>query len=60
METTPRIRCSKCKHYQVTWDVDKPYGCSKLGFKTKIEPSIYVVQISGTMCHSFESKAARE
>ena len=52
------IRCAKCRHYQVTWDAENPYGCSKLGFKSRIEPSKYVVQVSGNICHSFSLKRA--
>jgi len=42
----------------VTWDAENPYGCSKLGFKSRIEPSKYVVQVSGNICHSFSLKRA--
>jgi len=55
-----RIRCANCRYYQVTWDAEKPYGCNKLGFKSKIEPSKYVVQVSGKMCHSFSLKVGRK
>jgi len=60
MEQAPRIRCAKCKYYQVTWDAEKPFGCSKLGFKSRMEPSAYVVQVSGDICHSFAAKTARK
>ena len=50
------IRCINCKYYQITWDVENPYGCNKLGFKTKLEPSNYVVQISGNICQGFTKK----
>ena len=56
MEPTSRVRCIKCKYYQVSWDADRPYGCLKLGFKSRIEPSTYVIQISGNICQSFEAK----
>jgi hypothetical protein len=55
-----KIRCANCRYYQVTWDAEKPYGCSKLGFKSRIEPSKYVVQVSGNMCRSFSSKTGRK
>ena len=60
MEETPKIHCAKCKYYQVTWDAEKPYGCGKLGFKSRIEPATYVVQISGDECYCFESKTSRK
>ena len=60
MDETPRIHCHKCKHYQVTWDAEKPYGCVKLGFKSRIEPATYVAQISGDECYFFESKTSRK
>ena len=60
MEHTSRVRCIKCKYYQVSWDADRPYGCSKLGFKSRIEPSPYVIQISGNICQSFEEKNSRK
>ena len=60
MKLTSRIRCINCKFYQVSWDADRPYGCSKLGFKSSIEPSTYVIQISGNICQSFEEKNSRK
>ena len=53
MDETNTIRCIKCRYYQVTWDAEKPYGCNKLGFKSRIEPSSYVTQVSGNVCKSF-------
>ena len=60
MEQASRVRCINCKYYQVSWDADRPYGCSKLGFKSKIEPSTYVIQISGNICQSFVAKNNRK
>ena len=60
MEHTSSIRCINCMFYQVSWDADRPYGCSKLGFKSRIEPSKYVIQISGNICQSFVSKNSRK
>ena len=60
MEQASRIRCIDCKYYQVSWDAERPYGCSKLGFKSKIEPSTYVIQISGNICQSFVEKINRK
>ena len=60
MKLTSRVRCINCKYYQVSWDADKPYGCSMLGFKSRIEPSTYVIQISGNICQSFVQKNKRK
>ena len=60
MENTSKVRCINCKYYQVSWDAERPYGCSKLGFKSKIEPSTYVIQISGNICQSFTAKNIRK
>jgi len=56
---TERIRCIKCRHYQITWDIERPYGCGTLNFKSRIEPSQYVFQTSGALCQSFEAKPER-
>ena len=38
----------------------RPYGCHKLGFKTRLEPSQYVLQVSGQNCLNFTPKANPE
>ncbi len=60
MNLDKSVRCLNCKYYHVTWDAEKPYGCSKLGFKTHVEPSTYVIQISGNVCQSFIQKSKRK
>ncbi len=60
MENEKLVRCVHCRYYQVTWDAEKPYGCRKLGFKTSIIPSSYVIQISGSICQSFSQKTKRD
>ena len=60
MGYTSRVSCINCKFYQVSWDADRPYGCSKLGFKSRIEPSTYVIQISGNICQRLEAKNSRK
>lgn len=49
--------CRQCRHYQITWDPNAPYGCRKLGFKSRVEPALYVLQVSGQPCLNFEPKA---
>ncbi|MAE16538.1 MAG: uracil-DNA glycosylase [Deltaproteobacteria bacterium] len=60
MPGTARIRCIQCRHYQITWDPERPYGCEALNFKSRIEPSQYVFQTSGVACQSFEAKPTRK
>ena len=50
------INCIKCRYYQITWDVENPYGCLKFRFKTRLNPADYIRKVSGDDCHSFEKK----
>ena len=60
MDNYKSVRCVHCRYYQITWDVDKPYGCNKLGFKTNILPSSYVINVSGNECQSFINKREKK
>ena len=60
MSGTAKIHCIQCRHHQITWDTERPYGCEALNFKSRIEPCQYVLKISGTPCQSFESKPSRQ
>lgn len=60
MNTVSAIKCLYCKYYQVTWDAEKPFGCSKLNFKSRVEPSNYVIQVSGNVCQCFSKKPIRK
>ena len=60
MDDYKAVRCINCIFYQVTWDTEKPYGCNKLGFKTSILPSTYVINVSGNECQSFKQKKKRK
>ncbi len=51
------VACHKCKHYQVTWDTQLPYGCRAHGFKTRKNPAVAVYEASGIECQLFEIKA---
>ena len=57
---TPPESCRQCQFYHITWDPNAPYGCHKLGFKTRLEPSHYVLQVSGQPCLNFTPKANPE
>ena len=48
--------CRQCEHFQVTWDNNTPLACKKFGFKTKQQPSVEVLAISGRQCTYFELK----
>jgi hypothetical protein len=60
MTANERIDCMKCKHYFVTWDPGAPKGCKAFGFKTKMLPSIIVLQSSGKPCLNFEAKLKQQ
>jgi len=50
------VSCRKCKHFAITWDSQKPYGCKAFGIKSKQMPSIEVYYASGRDCLKFEAK----
>lgn len=54
--TIESVQCRHCRYYQITWDQNNPYGCKKLGFKTKLHPADYILNLSGEPCHSFDAK----
>lgn len=51
-----RIQCMRCKHYQVTFDVNAPRGCKLFNFKSTTMPYILVKQSTGHDCTAFEEK----
>lgn len=55
-----RINCHKCEYFFVTWEPRFPYGCSNMGFKSKILPSLEVFKASGEPCRAFELKKRAE
>ena len=56
IKSNRHIACYKCRYYQVTWDVHKPYGCRAHGFKTHRNPALIVYESSGMECQLFEMK----
>ena len=60
MTVTKKVTCYGCRHYYVTWDNRRPYGCRVLGFKSKILPSIMVYRSSGTPCLYYKAKPPRK
>ncbi len=51
--------CQRCRHYQVTWDMQKPYGCQAHSFKSNRNPAAVVFESSGVQCQLFELKIRR-
>ena len=51
--------CRLCKHYMITHDVQAPYGCNVMGFKSSRLPERIVQEASGEPCHYFEAKQGR-
>jgi len=51
-----KINCRKCKNYFVTWEPNKPHGCSAYGFKSPQIPSMVVYSSSGIECNLYEEK----
>ncbi len=55
-----KINCIKCKHFFVTYEPRRPYGCRAYGFKSPKMPSVIVYQSSGMECESFELKVIKK
>ncbi len=51
-----KIRCLDCEHYYITWDESYPYGCRKMGFKSKYAPRKAVFDMSEINCQAFSMK----
>lgn len=51
--------CRSCRHFYVTWDPKRPYGCRAMQFKSKILPAIEVYNTDGSPCLSFQAKSTR-
>ena len=54
---SPRnISCNSCRHFYITWDNKRPYGCRAMGFISAKLPCTAVLEIEGRDCLSFERK----
>ena len=42
--------CITCQHHFITYDSDKPWGCRRFGFKSKISPKFEVKKETGMDC----------
>lgn len=53
-----RPACSACRHFYVTWDPGRPYGCRALNFKSRITPILIVRRTTpGMNCQWFRLQA---
>ncbi|TLS68621.1 uracil-DNA glycosylase [Mariprofundus erugo] len=48
--------CLSCRHYFVTWDPGRPYGCRAFGFKSSTMPCREVQGASNMICLKYEEK----
>lgn len=49
-------QCGQCKHYFITHDPGRPYGCRALSFKSRINPARVVLENSGMYCQLYCAK----
>ena len=45
-----KVRCHGCYFFYITYKKNRPYGCKKFGFISKIIPSNEVFNTTGTEC----------
>ena len=45
-----KVRCHGCIYFFITHEAQRPYGCTKFGFKAKKLPSTIVIETTGTQC----------
>lgn len=48
--------CNRCQHYYITHDVNFPYGCRALDFRSRRQPQLDVIESSGQSCLYFSEK----
>ena len=51
--------CMKCRHHIITHDVNFPYACQAMGFKSRQLPCREVFASSGLDCQLFELREVR-
>ncbi len=54
-----RPNCYKCRHFVITWEAGRGYGCRAMGFKSPYLPSLVVQRESGMPCLMFSPKPPR-
>ena len=45
--------CFNCKFHFITYDLNRPWGCRKFGFKSNISPKVEVKKETGMECAYF-------
>ena len=50
------INCWNCQNFKISWDKNFPYECPRLGFKSRVLPSIEVLRSDGRECLAFKQK----
>ena len=48
--------CWQCEHFAISWDIQRPYSCRIMGFKSKSLPSSEVFKADGQACQCFYPK----
>ncbi len=48
--------CWQCEHFAISWDMQRPYSCRIMGFKSKALPSTEVFKADGQACQCFYPK----
>lgn len=56
MMAKSQINCFDCQFLIITWDKKMPYGCKRLGFKSRRLPSHEVLKSSNIKCQFFIKK----
>jgi hypothetical protein len=51
-----RVNCFECRHFFITHEPARPYGCEAMGFKSRELPSSVVLRSSGEPCLLNEPK----
>jgi hypothetical protein len=51
-----RINCAACGHFYITHNLEFPYGCKGLGFRSLKLPCVEVILSSGADCRFFLPK----
>jgi hypothetical protein len=57
--TNQAVNCWQCRHLATSWDPALPYLCKLMGFKSKMLPSIQILQVDGRPCQGFDAKPAK-
>ena len=52
-----KISCQGCRHFFVTHDPHRPWGCRNFGFKGKNLPAEVVYQSTGMQCAYYQPRA---